>query len=685
MHHILLKALASGLIMSLFPYAAISAPPKPAQTDSLLTLLPKTPDAADRGRIYVQLADLSGDSLELAAPYWEAALAEAHKAGDTYGCKDALDFLVRKFADRDTRRAEKYIALSDSILPGSRHALFRSSLYAYYLWKQMNDNNSIETVTRALEELKGKNYDRLTPEERIEWEFLTGLAIDFSSVTTEAYDNIAKAIPYVERALENLRKYPLEERLHLEKICHDELSDLYMLCKDKRAEEQIGQCIDLHRKWLAMDDRFERPHRDTTGYMMRAYAKMVYLRDLISRDKLNEYYQKCIGLACARGDMAEIYSTSARYYQCTGDYERAVAYIDSTITAYKSKGIKADLAPIYATQSYLYEKMGDYKNALKAVRTTNNIRFNERVEEAQSSLAEMQTLFEVGRLEFEKSRLTGRIRFIALLAGGILVLLLIGWSVYQYVMVRQLKQIRRQLTDANEEITRQSRRAMESEKMKTAFINSMCHEIRTPLNAINGFSDLLLEGDHDHDTRREFREQIWASTTALTTLLENMLELSRLVSSEEPLPLAETDLGLLCAERLQIQRELSQNPSVEYVLKGGGRGTCVIPTNETYMTRVIDNLLQNAAKFTAAGSVTVCCDKDDRTRKLRIRVTDTGIGIAPDKQEWVFDRFTKVDSFKPGSGIGLYLCRLIVTRLGGAIRVCPDYRAGCCIEITLPY
>lgn len=685
MRQILLKALASGLIMSLFPYAAISAPPKPAHADSLLTLLPKTPDAAGRERIYVQLADLSGDSLELAAPHWEAALAEAHKAGDTYGCKDALDFLVRKFADRDTRRAEKYIALADSILPGSRYALFRSSLYAYYLWKQMNDNNSIETVTRALEELKGKNYDRLTPEERIEWEFLTGLAIDFSSVTTEAYDNIAKAIPYVERALENLRKYPLEERLHLEKICHDELSDLYMLCKDKRAEEQIGQCIDLHRKWLAMDDRFERPHRDTTGYMMRAYAKMVYLRDLISRDKLNEYYQKCIGLARARGDMAEIYSTSARYYQCTGDYERAVAYIDSTITVYKSKGIKADLAPIYATQSYLYEEMGDYKNALKAVRTTNNIRFNERVEEAQSSLAEMQTLFEVGRLEFEKSRLTGRIRFIALLAGGILVLLLVGWSVYQYVMVRQLKQIRRQLTDANEEITRQSRRAMESEKMKTAFINSMCHEIRTPLNAINGFSDLQLEGDHDHDTRREFREQIWASTTALTTLLENMLELSSLVSSEEPLPLAETDLGLLCAERLQIQRELSQNPSVEYVLKGGGRGTCVIPTNETYMTRVIDNLLQNAAKFTAAGSVTVCCDKDDRTRKLRIRVTDTGIGIAPDKQEWVFDRFTKVDSFKPGSGIGLYLCRLIVTRLGGAIRVCPDYRAGCCIEITLPY
>lgn len=122
-------------------------------------------------------------------------------------------------------------------------------------------------------------------------------------------------------------------------------------------------------------------------------------------------------------------------------------------------------------------------------------------------------------------------KFIALLAGGVL-LLLVGWSVYQYVMVRRLKQIRRQLTDANQEITRQSRRATESEKMKTAFINSMCHEIRTPLNAINGFSELLLDDTLDAHTRREFREQIWTNTTALTTLLENMLELSSLVCSK---------------------------------------------------------------------------------------------------------------------------------------------------------
>ena len=684
MRQMLLKALASGLIMSLFPFAAISAPAGPSHADSLLRLLSKTHDAVGRERIYVQLADLSGDSLELAAPYWDAALAEARKSGDLYGCKDALDFLVRKFAGRDSQRAEKYIALADSILPGPRHALFRSSLYAYYIWKLMNDNNAVETVKHELDRLKTKIHNELSPEERIEWEFLTGLSLDFSSLATEAYDNIGKAIPYVEQALKKLEAYPLEERLHMERICRDELSELYMLSKDKRAEKQIQQCIDLHRAWLAMDDRFERPYRDTTGYTMRAYSKMLYLRELISKEKATQYYGKCMELARARGDLAEIYSTSARYYQYMEEYERAVAYIDSAVTVYKRNGTKADFASIYAVQSWLYEHLGDYKNAHEALRESNTIRHNERVEEAQNSLAEMQTLFEVGQLELEKSRLANRMKFIALLAGGVLLLLLVGWSVYQYVMVRRLKQIRRQLTDANEEITRQSRRATESEKMKTAFINSMCHEIRTPLNAINGFSELLLDDTLDAHTRREFREQIWTNTTALTTLLENMLELSSLVSSEAPLPQTYTDIGLLCAERLEYQKRQSNNPQVEYIFKGGGEGSCIIPTNVFYMTRVIDNLLQNAAKFTAAGSVTLSCEKDDSQRRLRIRVADTGIGIDPDKREWVFERFAKVDPFKPGSGIGLYLCRLIVTRLGGEIRVCPEYRAGCCIDIVLP-
>lgn len=671
----------SGLIVLILCTPA-PAHPVPGNPDSLLKSLPYTHDAATRQQMYVRLADMSADSL--AAVYWKKALGEAHRAGDIYGCKDALDILVRQFAGRDTLRTQQFIRQADSILPGRKHALFRTSLQTYYIWKQMSDNNSIETVARELSKLKGLDKSQLTPEEQIKWEFLTGLSTDFSSIASEAYGNVSAAIPYVERALQKLEKYPLEERLHFEKLCRDELGDLYMLTRDKRAAAEIEKCMELQRKWLAADNRFKRPDRDTTGYLMRAYSKMVYLRDLLPREKLTEYYGKCIKLARAIGDTAEIYGTSARYYQCMEDYERAVAYIDSTITVYKRQGTKIDLAPIYATQSYLYEKMGDYKNALEAVRETNALRHNTRVQEAQSNLAEMQALFNVNQLELEKAQLANRSKYIALVAAGVLLLLLIAWSTYQHIMVRRLKQIRRQLLTANEEVSRQSRRAMESEKMKTAFINSICHEIRTPLNAISGFSELLLDDGHDDDVRNEFRKEIWANTTALTTQLENMLELSHLVSTEEPFPLTRTDVYQLCAARLRRQEEQAGNTPVSYVMTGD-REQCTVPTNTFYLTHVLDNLLHNAAKFTSAGSITLSCRNDEQQRRLHIRVLDTGIGIAPDKQEWVFDRFTKVDSFKPGSGIGLYLCRMIVTRLGGTIRVCPDYREGCCIEITLPY
>lgn len=110
-----------------------------------------------------------------------------------------------------------------------------------------------------------------------------------------------------------------------------------------------------------------------------------------------------------------------------------------------------------------------------------------------------------------------------------------------------------------------------------------------------------------------------------------------------------------------------------------------MPTNAVYLTRVINNLLQNAAKFTAAGAHHPRLPRRPDDRMLRISVSDTGIGIPPEKREWVFERFTKVDPFKPGTGIGLYLCRLVVTRLGGDIHVCPEYEGGCCIRISLPY
>ena len=412
---------------------------------------------------------------------------------------------------------------------------------------------------------------------------------------------------------------------------------------------------------------------------MRAYSKMLYLRELISKEKATQYYGKCMELARARGDLAEIYSTSARYYQYMEEYERAVAYIDSAVTVYKRNGTKADFASIYAVQSWLYEHLGDYKNALEALRESNTIRHNDRVEEAQNSLAEMQTLFEVGQLELEKSRLANRMKFIALLAGGVLLLLLVGWSVYQYVMVRRLKQIRRQLTDANQEITRQSRRAMESEKMKTAFINSMCHEIRTPLNAIVGFSQLLTT-EEDPEVRKEYNDIVSLNNGLLLQIISDVLDLSRIESGHADLVRTRFDLRTLCREAVETFRLQTPEEVVLDVEKG--LPSCTVCQYRQGLMQILANFIRNALKFTPKGFVTVGFER--KRDRLSLYVRDTGIGIPAEELDKIFERFYKVDTFTQGTGLGLSICKSIAEQMGAQIGVDSAVGEGSCFRVEMP-
>lgn len=146
-------------------------------------------------------------------------------------------------------------------------------------------------------------------------------------------------------------------------------------------------------------------------------------------------------------------------------------------------------------------------------------------------MIEMQTRFDVNKLELEKSKLANKNKQIALTGTFILLLAAIGWSIYQRTMVKRLKKMHCALMTAHEEVRKQSMKATESEKMKTAFLNSICHEIRTPLNSIAGFSELIFDESLDTATRQEFRQLIQSNSTALASLMDNMLELSQLVSS----------------------------------------------------------------------------------------------------------------------------------------------------------
>ena len=241
--------------------------------------------------------------------------------------------------------------------------------------------------------------------------------------------------------------------------------------------------------------------------------------------------------------------------------------------------------------------------------------------------------------------------------------------------------MQKELLESNEEVLRQSEKAQESEKMKTAFINSMCHEIRTPLNAINGFSNLLLDETIDAECKVEFPELIQQNTDLLTRLLNDLLEVSNLSSSVEELPMEKADICSICVQEMDRLQTGEGKASIHYCLDVDN-GDCNIRTNIPYLSQTLAHLLNNANKFSESGEIKLSCHREGE--QLVIKVTDTGIGIPEEKQEWVFDRFTKLDEFKPGAGLGLYICRLIVRRLGGTINIDREYTGGTRFVLVFP-
>ena len=116
----------------------------------------------------------------------------------------------------------------------------------------------------------------------------------------------------------------------------------------------------------------------------------------------------------------------------------------------------------------------------------------------------------------------------------------------------------------------------------------------------------------------------------------------------------------------------------------GDKSNDLIYSDPNHFGIIITHLLNNANKFTDQGSITLSYQPEEEGKIMCISVTDTGCGIPADKSEWIFERFTKNDDFIPGSGLGLYLCRLITQRLNGSLKLDTSYTGGARFVLRLP-
>ena len=224
-------------------------------------------------------------------------------------------------------------------------------------------------------------------------------------------------------------------------------------------------------------------------------------------------------------------------------------------------------------------------------------------------------------------------------------------------------------------------KAEESDRLKTAFLANMGHEIRTPLNAIVGFADLLPVVENEEDRNQLIRE-IQNNNQKLLRIIDGLVSMSKIEAEAKNLVKSQTNLVEVLSEITQTYMQMVDSQTV--VLATQFPYTELMMTTDVAKLReMVDQLMQNAVKFTLKGSITLGFDLVDGDH-VRIWVKDTGKGIADADKERIFERFVKVDEYIPGTGLGLSVAKSHAASLGGTIGVDSRPGEGSTFWVVLP-
>ena len=638
-------------------------------TDSLLHLLNATASSEKKIQIYRDLADISIDTPD-AKTYLLKMYREAEKINDKKNMLDALNDIVTEAIisynkDSIIKYTEyiKKIATTEEkerLLPFYHIRIFESQCFSD------QKETAIKEELNLLDSINDNVYGKIA----------SAYTMGFSFYIHGQFD---KALPHLENALQLTKTIPEKDRYDYQRYITLNLCFTYAQTgKEKESIKIMENLINLVELKYKTDYEKQRPFYKIELYLLQYYSFMIGSLPYLTVEQAQDYWNRIqiIGKTLTNDlDRYNYYLCANNYYsnnRIKKDYPRAIEANDSLIRIAKTLA-PVNLPGLYNINSLLYEEIKDYPNALKYLKISHQIQDSLTTDAAHKQLNELQVKYDLNALNNEKTMLEVKNKQTLLISLSILLIIVISICTYLYFSLKKEKRMKMELKVLHG-------KAQESEKMKQAFINSICHEIRTPLNAIVGFSDLIMNEDIDAEMRREFPAEIQKSTVLLTGLVNSMLEVANLDVSEEKLPCEAADLKDICTQEMEL---LNKKPGIEYILDIAPE-SMIIQTNVQYLTQVIGHLLNNANKFTEKGCITLSYEADKQQEHISISVTDTGCGIPKEKYEEVFNRFSKLDTFVPGNGLGLYLCRLIVKRLAGEIKIDPSYAEGTRMVVTLP-
>ena len=324
----------------------------------------------------------------------------------------------------------------------------------------------------------------------------------------------------------------------------------------------------------------------------------------------------------------------------------------------------------YEAITKIYERSGQWQKAYEALKLGNKTTDSINTVILSNSMQGIQHEMKI----YEADRKASRYFIIGLLTVVILLVLLLMAMAYIYNSRRRHMR----------QLERAYQHALESDKMKAAFIHNISHEIRTPLNIINGYAQILSSPSFQlsEQERQELSRTVMRNTDTITTLVNETLELSSMESGAKADKKDKVQLHRLIGDVINGHQEITDN-QLQMNYFSSLAPDYEIMTSEVLLRRIVDTLIDNAIKNTSQGSITIHTDVADDV--LNISIEDTGTGVPEGEEEHIFERFVKLDDFKKGLGLGLSLCRALCQRLDGNVVFDKTYQGpGARFVVTLP-
>ena len=227
------------------------------------------------------------------------------------------------------------------------------------------------------------------------------------------------------------------------------------------------------------------------------------------------------------------------------------------------------------------------------------------------------------------------------------------------------------IEERNIDIQQKSRELEQSTKYKSEFLANMSHELRTPLNSILLLSKLMSESEDLDEQYVEYAEVMQSSGQGLLTLIDEILDLSKIESGKMTLEFNDVPLKEITGDMRMLFSPLAKDKNLELKIETDSEAVQMLRTDKLRLEQILKNLLSNAIKFTSEGSITLKVSADPSKDKVIFKVIDTGIGIAKDKMRLVFEAFQQADGSTQrkygGTRLGLSISRELARLLGGEI------------------